>query len=334
MGGPENKIYTIQWADEQKKKKQAQYDEEEYQVRIAYGSNNYPAGAKAQAQLYGVDGNPQEFEMELPINYCKLYAYSCFPCFIPPPCNAANSHRYCLAMASASFIISVIDVIMLIVELALGGFESPKYNWTLGPTSEAMIKLGCKDASRIKNDYELWRLFTPIFLHGGFIHLIMNLGMQLKLGMMIERRWNTLRWLIVYFASGIIANCYSIMCYPKTLGVGASGALLGLFGGFFVDILLNKKQFQLNTWLSLIGQLLISIVIIFIFSFAPGVDFVAHIFGFIAGAIITLGLLCHQCDFINKRILLKIILWIVSIAFSVFSVVLCLLLLYLDVLKV
>ena len=237
-------------------------------------------------------------------------------------------------MASASFIISVVDIIMLIVELFIGGFENPKYNWTLGPTSDAMIKLGCKDAYRIKYNYELWRLFTPIFLHGGFIHLIMNLSMQLRLGMMIERRWNTLRWLIVYFASGIIANCYSIMCYPKTLGVGASGALLGLFGGFCVDILLNKKQFQLNTWISLLGQLLVSIIIIFVFSFAPGVDFVAHIFGFIAGAVVTLGLLCHKCEFINVRIYLKIGIWIASIAFCVFSIVLCLLLLYLGVLDV
>ncbi|KAL7716318.1 rhomboid protease [Entamoeba marina] len=282
-----------------------------------------------QVELYGVDGYPQKIEIKLPANYLKLYGYSCCPCFIPPPCSPANSHRYCLAMFSASFVLSVIQTIMLIVSICIDGFEKPKYNWMLGPTQHALDVLGCKDAAEMKNDYEYWRFVTPIFLHGGIIHLVCNLTMQLRMGMIIERRWNTLRYLIVYFVSGVIGNCFSVMIQPHSYGVGASGALLGLFGGFVVDIILNKKKFQLNVWLNLIARLLISIIIIFVFSFAPGIDYSAHIFGFLGGGVVALGLLCHQNEWINKRWYVKIIIWVSCVALCIFVLVLTFLLLYL-----
>ncbi|ELP95215.1 hypothetical protein EIN_430110 [Entamoeba invadens IP1] len=330
---PVNKsnIHTFDWNDEREDRPQA--------TRVVYrdmDSDGEPVqtGASGKAQVYGVDGNLQDVEVTIPVNYLKLYGYSCCPCFIPPPCSPANSHRYCLFIFSACFILSFIQFVMLIVEISLQGFEKPSINWMLGPTSDAMDILGAKDAKKMKEQYELWRLITPIFLHAGIIHLVCNLSMQLRLGMIIERRMNTLRFLIVYFVGGIIGNCFSVMIFPTTQGVGASGALLAVFGGFLIDIILNKNKFPSRQWISLIGQLLISTIIIFVLSFMPGIDYAAHIFGFIGGAVAALGLLCHQNEWINKRMWLKIVIWISCIGFCFLVLLLTLLLLYLDVLHV
>ncbi|GAB1221087.1 hypothetical protein ENUP19_0063G0047 [Entamoeba nuttalli] len=326
---PHNNIHTFDWSNEK---------EGRHEVRVVYkdmDDDGEPTPTStAKAQLYGVDGNPQELEVPIPVNYFKLYGYSCCPCFIPPPCSPANSHRYCLALFSASFMLSIVQIIMLIVEISLDGFEKPSINWMLGPTSKAMNTLGAKNDYEIKCNYQLWRLITPIFLHGGIIHLLCNLTMQLRLGMIIERRWNSFRFLIVYFVSGIIGNCFSIICQPTSIGVGASGSLLGIFGGFVVDIIINKNKFENRVWLSLIGRLMISIIIIFVFSFAPGIDYSAHVFGFMGGAICAFGLFAHQNPWITKKLWIKISIWIICPLICLAVLLLTLLLLYLGVLNV
>jgi membrane associated rhomboid family serine protease len=43
-------------------------------------------------------------------------------------------------------------------------------------SAETLIALGAKDVPKIVEDYEVWRFFSPIFLHAGLIHLALNLG--------------------------------------------------------------------------------------------------------------------------------------------------------------
>jgi membrane associated rhomboid family serine protease len=51
--------------------------------------------------------------------------------------------------------------------------------------------------------YQGYRFFIPIFLHGGVIHLIMNLLSQLTLGIQIERKFGSIRIAVIYILSGI-----------------------------------------------------------------------------------------------------------------------------------
>jgi len=76
--------------------------------------------------------------------------------------------------------------------------------------------------------FEIWRFLTSIFLHGGFGHLIYN-GFALALfGSMLEKFIGGKRFLLVFFACGIVANIISINFYNSSLG--ASGAIYGIFG--------------------------------------------------------------------------------------------------------
>jgi hypothetical protein len=75
---------------------------------------------------------------------------------------------------------------------------------------------------------EYWRYVTAIFAHGNLSHLFYNLFALLFFGYSLERLIGSKRFLIVFFASGIIANILSVNYYDSSLG--ASGAIYGVMG--------------------------------------------------------------------------------------------------------
>ena len=68
---------------------------------------------------------------------------------------------------------------MLIVALAMGGVIPLSENPAIGPGTETFIKLGAKSAQLIKQG-QIWRFITPIFLHAGILHLLVNLIAQVR----------------------------------------------------------------------------------------------------------------------------------------------------------
>ena len=76
--------------------------------------------------------------------------------------------------------------------------------------------------------FEFWRFISGIFLHGGIGHLLYNMFALGLFGFILERLIGSKRFLLVFFASGIIANIISVQFCPSSLG--ASGAIMGIIG--------------------------------------------------------------------------------------------------------
>lgn len=76
--------------------------------------------------------------------------------------------------------------------------------------------------------FQLWRFVTAIFLHGGVVHLLYNLFALALFGIILEKLIGSNRFLLVFFASGIIANLIAVNFYSSSLG--ASGAIYGILG--------------------------------------------------------------------------------------------------------
>lgn len=76
----------------------------------------------------------------------------------------------------------------------------------------------------------VWMLITSMFLHGSPLHLFGNVFFLLLLGTSLEEQVSRSRWLVTYFASGLVGSLFFLALGGDAIGVGASGAIWGLLG--------------------------------------------------------------------------------------------------------
>jgi hypothetical protein len=101
---------------------------------------------------------------------------------------------------------------------------------------------GAKNAYKILNDDEYWRLMSPILLHGGVIHLLSNIVVQLDTCAFWEKEWGSSCWLAIYLTSGLGSSMMSVIFKPNNVSVGSSGAVMGLFGGKIAEIICRCRE--------------------------------------------------------------------------------------------
>lgn len=151
-----------------------------------------------------------------------------------------------------------------------------------------------KNTAQIKYRLQLWRLVTPIFLHAGFIHLVTNLLMQLRVGVYVEQIFGWRRFTVLYLASGIYASVMSAALKPDQISVGASGALMGVMGAWTVHLLLHWGDGHEGHQSQRGVQLILAVVTIGVIlgmSFVPSIDWSAHLGGLVGGIFLGLPLL-------------------------------------------
>jgi rhomboid protease GluP len=153
------------------------------------------------------------------------------------------------------------------------------------PETETLISWGANFRPKTTNG-EWWRLFTSCFLHIGVFHLIVNMFSLIYIGLLLESKLGSIKFLIAYVVSGLIASSFSVYWFEFMTSAGASGAIFGMFGTYFVLLLsgIIDKENRKNLLPSIGGIIALNIVT----GFQEGIDYAAHIGGLISG--ITLGI--------------------------------------------
>lgn len=148
--------------------------------------------------------------------------------------------------------------------------------------SETLIKWGAKVNYLIANG-EWWRFVTPVFLHIGILHLLMNSIALYYVGPLIERIFGLSRFLFIYLFAGFSGVFASYLLSPS-LSAGASGAIFGCFGALlYFAWRFPQLFFRVMGWNVII---IISINLIFGFTI-QGIDNAGHIGGLIGGFLAT-----------------------------------------------
>ena len=148
----------------------------------------------------------------------------------------------------------------------------------------------------------LLTLMTSMFLHGGFVHLIGNMLYLWIFGNNVEDAVGSLRFMIFYLVSGLVANMTQVAIAPHSFSViiGASGAIAGILGGYLllfphakVDTLVTLGYFIRIIKLPAVLVLSFWILIQFssgLASLGTGltdIAWFAHIGGFVAGVLLV-----------------------------------------------
>ncbi|WP_407887834.1 rhomboid family intramembrane serine protease [Levilactobacillus sp. N40-8-2] len=190
-------------------------------------------------------------------------------------------------------------VIMVLVYGAMtldGGSTNVNVLITFGAKLNALIQQG-----------EWWRLFTPMFLHIGFTHILMNMITLYFVGIQIEAAFGHTRFLVLFLVSGVGGNVASF-CFSNSLSAGASTAIFGLFGAF---MMLGESFWQNPVIRQLTQTFLAFVVMNIIFDlFAPGIDLAGHIGGLAAGFLVAYSLGVPRIGKVNvvKRVVATIVL--------------------------
>jgi membrane associated rhomboid family serine protease len=81
---------------------------------------------------------------------------------------------------------------------------------------------------------ELWQPLTYIFLHTGFLHLILNMAGLFFFGPETERAIGTQRFMLLYLGGGILAGLGWLMISGTAVSfcLGASGAVFAILGAY------------------------------------------------------------------------------------------------------
>ncbi len=87
---------------------------------------------------------------------------------------------------------------------------------------------------------EWWRAITYMFLHGNTAHLALNTGALYLFGKTVENMYGTSRFYVIFFGAGIISGILQLLITPTEPVIGASGAILGVFGGAIAGIVKLK----------------------------------------------------------------------------------------------
>ena len=194
-----------------------------------------------------------------------------------------------------------ISSIVFIYQLSLGQQASQIFAYQYGAVP-AVIAGGQRLPADMAAIPPAASLFTSMFLHGGWMHLIGNMWFLWIFGNNIEEAMGHFRFLAFYFICGILASVSQVLSYPDSTipTIGASGAIAGVMGAylmlyprarvwtliflvFFIRLIYLPAGVVLGFWILLqfvngsmaSGQ------------GAGGVAFWAHIGGFIAGVLLV-----------------------------------------------
>ncbi len=108
------------------------------------------------------------------------------------------------------------------------------------PAQEAFLARHGVVPARFLSDLgpsQLWTLFTSMFLHGGWLHLLNNMWALYIFGDNIEDRLGPLRYLLLYLVCGVGATLLHVYLNQSSLlpVVGASGAIAGVMGAYLLS---------------------------------------------------------------------------------------------------
>jgi membrane associated rhomboid family serine protease len=199
----------------------------------------------------------------------------------------SDDDRYRRTTPVVTYILIAINVIVFLLELA--GGDAFIERWSFVPANFAANPAGA-----------FITIFTAMFMHGGWAHLLGNMLYLWIFGDNVEDRLGHVKYLLFYLLCGVAATFAQMLVNPGSHvpNLGASGAIAGVLGAYIVmfpqgrvNVLLGRQVTAVSA-LIVIGfwfvlQLFSSFGAITAAGDTGGVAYMAHVGGFVAGILLT-----------------------------------------------
>lgn len=166
-------------------------------------------------------------------------------------------------------------LVVFVLQQVLGDQFTARF-WQIGLAFDPTLGSGLHGVAA----GEWYRLVTVAFLHAGVLHVAFNLYALWLFGPPLEHLLGRARFVALYALSAVGAAATSFaFSAPNQPSVGASGAIFGLFGAFFV---VNRHLGRDTS--GLVGLMVVNLVLGFV---VPNIDWRAHVGGLVTGAVVS-----------------------------------------------
>ena len=129
-----------------------------------------------------------------------------------------------------------------------------------------------------------WRLLTSPFVHSGILHILFNMLALWMVGAFVERLFGNCVYLGIYLTSAIASSLVSLMWHAGNIGVGASGAIFGVYGALIGYLIIQKSSLPRSVWSELRGSVIPLVLLMLYGGLADKMtDNAGHVGGLIAG---------------------------------------------------
>jgi len=210
-----------------------------------------------------------------------------------------------------TWLLIIVNVLVFaLIELPLGSSQLDRLMTTYGvtpalcaePILKSVASFALPGLGTLFNGCAI-PLFTSMFLHGGWVHIIGNMWVLFIFGDNVEDRMGSARYLIFYLVCGIASGLTQAFIDPasKVPAIGASGAIAGVLAAYLLffpnaRVVTFIPLFILPWFVNL--PALIFIAIWFLLQFfsgvlalgaasAGGVAYWAHVGGFVCGLLLV-----------------------------------------------
>lgn len=187
---------------------------------------------------------------------------------------AISTPRYFIAPTLVGFNVAIFALMALL--------GVPVFN----PAASQLFAWGANYGPATLNG-QWWRLLSSIFIHGGIIHLALNMQCLWQLGKLTERLYGNWAFLALYILSGLGGSVASLWWHSNTVSVGASGAIFGVAGGLVAFLYRGKLPLPRAATQSILLSTLTFVGYNLLYGAAStGIDNAAHIGGLATGALV------------------------------------------------
>lgn len=162
-----------------------------------------------------------------------------------------------------------------------------------------------------------YTLITSMFLHADIIHIGFNMYALYILGPQVEKYYGKVKFLLIYFLSGILGNVFSCVFMDSNVyGIGASGAIFGLLGSVAYFTYYYRATLQGLLRSQIVPVILLNLIIGLVI---PGIDISAHLGGLIGGVLVSMAIGIGDKGRRNDQIN-GIIVYVLMIAFMIYMI--------------
>lgn len=155
--------------------------------------------------------------------------------------------------------------------------------------SADLLRWGANSAAAVLRDGESWRLLTATVLHGGLLHLGLNMAALWDAGRQVCRWYGNGQFLMIYLGAALSGSALSLhFAAQRSVSVGASGAVFGVLGALMLGVWRHRDRVPPSLAQHLLKMQGAFVLVTLVQGLLqPGIDNAAHLGGLLGGCLVA-----------------------------------------------